>query len=276
MSPMKSCVTISLVEEARGGPFVLWGDLPAAIATASKLGFDAIEIFPPGPEAIDAAKLKPMLDDHHLKLAAVGTGAGWVKHRLTLVDADPARRQKAIDFVRSIIDVAGPLGASTIIGSMQGRHDEHVSRDVARGYLSEALEKLGNYAAQHRTRLFYEPLNRYETNHVNTVAAGVELLGSLSTNNVQLLCDLFHMHIEETSTAEALRLGGKHVGHIHFVDSNRRPVGQGQMQYAPIMRALRDIDYAGYLSAEAFAYPTPELAAGQTMRAFRYWTGAPQ
>jgi sugar phosphate isomerase/epimerase len=275
MSNFKSCITISLVEEARGGPFVLWGDLREGIETAGRIGFDAIEIFPPGPEAIDAKSLTPMLQDQNLSLAAVGTGAGWVKHRLTLADGDTARRQKAVDFVRSIIDVAGPLGASTIIGSMQGRSDEHVSREAALDYLRQALETLGNHAAQYNVPLFYEPLNRYETNQVNTVAAGVRLLKSLSTENVRLLCDLFHMNIEEVSTSEALLAGGKHVGHIHFVDSNRRPVGDGQMQYASIIRALRAIEYDGYLSAEAFPYPTPEAAAEQTMNAFRYWTCAP-
>ena len=48
---MRSCVTISLVEKARGGPFVFWHDLEAACAKAKELGFDAVEIFAPGPEA---------------------------------------------------------------------------------------------------------------------------------------------------------------------------------------------------------------------------------
>ncbi len=269
---MKSCITISLVEEARGGPFVLWNGLNESIVTAAKLGFDAVEIFPPGPEAIDPKTLAPMLRDQGLSLAAVGTGAGWVKHRLQLADADPARRKLAFAFVRSIIDVAGPLGASTIIGSMQGRHDEHVNRETAIGYLQDALEELGNHAAQYNVAIFYEPLNRYETNQVNTVATGVALLKKLSSTNVKLLCDLFHMNIEETCTSAALIAGGSHIGHIHFVDSNRRPVGAGQMNFAPIVAALRTIAYSGFLSAEAFPYPDPQAAAEQTIRAFRYWT----
>jgi sugar phosphate isomerase/epimerase len=275
MSSIRSCVTISLVEEARGGPFVLWGDLRDAIQTAANIGFDAVEIFPPGPEAIDSKTLPAMLAENQLSLAAVGTGAGWVKHKLQLADANPTQRQKAIDFVRSIIDVAGPLGASTIIGSMQGRHDASVSRDSAMQYLQQALETLGNHSAQYGVPLLYEPLNRYETNQVNTVSAGAAILEKLSTTHVKLLCDLFHMHIEETSTAEALINAGSHVGHIHFVDSNRRPVGEGQMQYASIIAALKTIGYEGYLSAEALPYPDPVSAAQQTMRAFRYWMGAP-
>ena len=59
---MKSCITISLVEEARGGPFVLWDGLEKSIAFAAELGYDAVEIFAPGPEAIDVESLRSMLD----------------------------------------------------------------------------------------------------------------------------------------------------------------------------------------------------------------------
>ena len=92
---MKSCITISLVEEARGGPFVLWDGLEASIAYAGELGYDAVEIFAPGVEVIDVEELSKLLVKADLKLAALGTGAGWVKHRLQLADPDPAKREQA-------------------------------------------------------------------------------------------------------------------------------------------------------------------------------------
>jgi len=269
---MKSCVTVSLVEEARGGPFVLWDDVAVACQKAARLGYDAIEIFPPAADTLNALPLATMLDDHGIKLAAVGTGAGWVKHRLTLVDPDPTVRRKALDFVRAIIDVAGAHGAGTIIGSMQGRYGGDLSAADGRKYLLDALDECGRYAAQYRVPLIFEPLNRYETNHVNTVAAGMALIQALGAEpNVCLLADLFHMQIEETDVAASLVAAGAMIGHIHFVDSNRRPVGLGHTDFRPIMAALRAIDYQGYLSAEAFPYPNSDSAAEQTIRAFRYW-----
>ena len=270
---MKSCVTISLVEEARGGPFVFWDDLPAACRRAAELGYDAIEIFAPGADAVDRQQLRGLLDEHALALAAVGTGAGWVRHGLQLADPDTSRRKAARDFIRSIIDFGGAFGASAIIGSMQGRSGGSVDAPTARGYLADALNELGEYAAQYRTPLMYEPLNRYETNLVNTVDDGVALLGEISSDNVALLCDLFHMGIEEDDVAAALRRGGTQIGHVHFVDSNRRPVGHGHLDIRSAVAALHEINYQGYLSAEAFPYPTPDAAAEQTMRAFRFWIG---
>lgn len=271
---MKSCITISLVEEARGGPFVLWDGLEKSIAFAAETGFDAVEIFAPSVEALQLEKLGGWLDAAGLKLAALGTGAGWVKHRLQLADADPQKRSDARAFVRTIIDAAGGLGAMAIIGSMQGRSDGEVDHETALGYLGEALEDGGEHARQYNVPLIYEPLNRYETNQCCTVEQGVSLLRSLSTTNVRLLCDLFHMNIEETDVAAALCEGADLVGHIHFVDSNRRPVGCGHMQFGPIIDALKSIGYDGYLCAEAFPWPDPHEAARQTMRAYRYWLGA--
>ena len=266
---IRSAVTVSLVEEARGGPFVFWDDLAEACRKAQQLGFDAVEVFPPSPEAVDPARLRILLNDHGLALAAVGTGAGWVKRKLTLTQPEITSRVKARDYIRDIIDFAGQFHAPAIIGSMQGRSADDAEKTTALGYLADALETLGEHAKQYGVPLIFEPLNRYETNLSNTLGSGAKLLKSLSTTNVVLLADLFHMNIEEVDLADAIRSAGRQIGHVHFVDSNRRAAGFGHLDFAPIAQALHEIDYQGYASAEALALPDSAAAAEQTIHAFR-------
>lgn len=269
---MKSAVTVSLVEEARGGPFVFWHDLRGAISSARALGFDAVEIFAASPLDVDVKGTKKLLDESGLSVAAVGTGAGWVVHRVHLVDASPITRDNAKEFIRSMILLGAEFGAPAIIGSMQGRWEDDVDHPTALQHLREGLSQLGEFAKEHHVPLIYEPLNRYETNMCCTMADGVTLLESLDTDNVKLLADLFHMNIEETSLAEGLRAGGRHIGHVHFVDSNRRPAGNGHIDFGPVIAALREIGYDGYLSAEAFPWPDSMAAARQTIEEYRRLT----
>lgn len=265
---ISSAVTVSLVEQARRGPFVYHGNLAAAVADAAALGYDAIELFAPSGNAIRALPLATLLADCGLRLAAVGTGAGMVVHGLSLCDPDPSRRSQAREFIRAIIDAGAEFGAPAIIGSMQGRWTDTVDRDTAVELLQDALNELGEHAAAAGTRLIYEPLNRYETNLAVTVEQGRELLQPLATPNVRLLADLFHMNIEEASLSEALRLGGELIGHVHFVDSNRQAAGRGHLDFAAIADALHTIGYSGYASAEAFPIPDSATAARQTIAAF--------
>lgn len=264
---IRSAVTISLVAEARGGPFVFWDNLPASCDRARELGFDAVEIFAPDAETIDSPEVARSLADNGLALAAVGTGAGWVKHKLTLTSPDAAIRHQAVDFIKGIIEAGAVHKAPAIIGSMQGRWAE--DRDVETHYLKEALEELGEYAGALGLPLIYEPLNRYETNFVNTVGAGLVLLSQLATKHVKLLADLFHMNIEETDVAQALRRGGSSIGHIHYVDSNRRPAGNGHIDFSAVAKAIKATGYDGFLSAEAFPWPDSDAAAAQTLASFR-------
>lgn len=266
---IQSAITISLVPEARGGPFVFWDDLAAGCARAAALGFDAVEIFPPAADALDARELKKLLAQHSLKVAAVGTGAGWVKHQLRLTDPDAVIRRRAVDFIAAIVDFAGGFNAPAIIGSMQGRVETGVERASSLAWLAESLEQLGPRAHALGVPLLYEPLNRYETNLFNRTADAVAFLKTLRTKNVKLLCDLFHMNIEEPDMAAALRAGGAFVGHVHFADSNRQAVGFGHTDLVPVLQALRDIGYAGYLSAEILPLPDAETAAKQTIASFR-------
>ena len=268
---IKSAVTISLVPEARGGPFVFWDDLAAACRKAADLGFDGVEVFAPDAATFQGGTLKTLLNDHRLKLAAAGTGAGWITHKLTLTNPDPAMRRHAIHFVRAMVDAAGSLGAPAIVGSMQGRWrwGERVSSNDAFSMLADGLGELEDAARARGVLLLYEPLNRYETDLFTRVGDAAGFLRSSHLENTKVLADLFHMNIEEQDVAAALRDTGSMVGHVHFADSNRRPVGLGHTDMSAVVAALNDIGYDGYASAEALPYPNSDEAARQTMESFR-------
>lgn len=271
---MRTAVTICLVPEARQGPFVFHGGvadggLEAGCREAAELGFDGVEIFPESAASFPAAALSRLLPAHGLALAAVGTGAGWVKHRLHLCHADASTRAAAREFIGGIIDVAGSLGAPAIIGSMQGSATAEVPHDAAVGRLAEAFGELGERAARHGQPLLYEPLNRYETNLFNRQADAAAWLAARGIRHVKLLCDLFHMNIEESDPAAALAAVGPRVGHVHWADSNRWAMGSGHTDPGPVVAALRSIGYQGFLSAEVFPHPTPRDAARRTIESLR-------
>ncbi|MCK4794056.1 MAG: sugar phosphate isomerase/epimerase [Desulfobacteraceae bacterium] len=203
-----------------------------------------------------------------LKISAVGTGAGKVLQQLHLTSPDKDVRRRAGEFIHNMIDFAGRLKAPVIIGSMQGQIVEGVERQQALAWLSKSLEDLGQHADELGVRVLLEPLNRYETNVINRLADGVDLVSSLTCESVFLLADLFHMNIEEKSIAEAIRAADKYIEFVHFSDSNRRPVGMRHTDLRAVANALQEINYDGYLSAEALCYPDPDGAAAQTIAAF--------
>lgn len=268
---MRSAITVSLVPEARGGPFVFWDNLPEAWAKAAELGFDAVEVFPRSPREFDSKMVTDLLEDFPLKLAAVGTGAGWVVHKLNLTSPNEDVRRAAREFVAEMIYTAGRFHAPAIIGSMQGRWDAGTSRERALDWLGDALAELAPLAARQDVPLLVEPLNRYETNLLNRIDDTMALIDSVGADNVKILCDLFHMNIEEPNMAESLRRAGARVGHVHFADSNRRAIGFGHTDMAPIVAALSGIGYQGYISAEILPLPDSETAAAQTIASFNKW-----
>ncbi len=268
---MKSCVTIALAPSIKTGPWIYWNDLETGMRKAAALGFDAVELFTASADAVSQATLTRLTQELGLSIAAVGTGAGKVLNGLTLTDPDPAIRAKAVAFIQAMISFGAAVNAPAIIGSMQGNAVNGVDREQALAWLADSLNTLGAFAEAKGVMLIYEPLNRYETNLINRLDDGARFLRSLKTTNVRLLADLFHMNIEEASLPDSIRQAGKLIGHVHFADSNRGPIGTGHTPMADVATALYDIDYQGYISAEAFPWPTPDEAAQQTIQSYRQY-----
>lgn len=266
---IKSAATIALVPQIKTGPWIFWENLEESMDKAAALGFDAIELFTASGNAIDSGRLRALLQQFNLKLAAVGTGAGKVIHGLTLTDTNSSNRKKAIAFIQEMMEFGAEFGAPAIIGSMQGNTIPGETRSNSIGLLTEALQILDQHASSLGVKLIYEPLNRYETNLMNTLDDGAAFIASNKFNNIQLLADLFHMNIEEANPAASIQKNIQHIGHVHFADSNRKPIGFGHTQMEPIANALTAYGYDGYVSAEAFPWPDPDQAAAQTIRSFK-------
>lgn len=268
---MQSSATISLVPSLAGGPWIYGHGLAESMAKAAAAGFDAVELFLDTPESIDPTQLRSLLQANGLKLAAVGTGAGKVLHGWTLTDPDAGVRTKARQYLMRIVAFAAQFGAPGIIGSMQGWVTKGVERTCCLDWLAEGMKEAANAARNEGVTLLYEPLNRYETNVFNRAGDAASFLVERGLGGVCVLADLFHMNIEETSLAQAILGAGSSIGHVHFADSNRRPVGFGHIEMGSVAEALHHINYQGYVSAEALPYPDPDQAAYQTMVAYRKW-----
>lgn len=260
---MKTAVTLCRVAEAAAGPFVFHDSLAEGFAKAADHGFDAVELFLPSANAVTIEEIRQLQKQHGLAIAAVGTGAGMVKHGLSLTDADPVVRTKALDFILALVEFGGQLGAPAILGSMQGRSSAAVTHEIAIGYLADALHIISANAATHGVKFIYEPLNRYETNLFNRLGDAAHFLAMHELANVTLLADLFHMNIEEASLEQALAENIHAIGHIHFADSNRRAMGYGHTEAKALLLLLHQLGYDGYLSAEILPLPTADHAAAQ-------------
>jgi len=265
---IRSSVTISLVPEAKGGPFVFQNGLDEALEKAASEGFDAVELFLPSAASISPSQFKDKLQDRNLSLSALGTGGGFLKHRWTLCSPERSVRQKARDFILEMMYLGTEFQVPVIIGSMKGSISRGEDRETVSTRLRDQLKKLADKAAEIDAQILLEPLNRYETNLVNTLKEGVSLLQQIDSGHLKLLADLFHMNIEEVSIWQALIEARQHLGYLHFVDSNRRAAGSGHLDFQKLASVLMEIQYEGYLSAEALPYPDPDAAARRTMETY--------
>ncbi len=271
---MRSAVTVCLVPEARNGPFVYHSGLEHGCEQAAKCGFDAVEVFPRSAGEVDQEQLRMLLDRHGLKLAAVGTGAGWLTQQLSLTSTEPSVAQRATHFIGEIIELAGNFGAPAIIGSMQGRVHVAEQRESSLAQMTLAIEMLAKKAEDLYVPLLIEPLNRYETNIFTDLEITASWINSLKSKNVRILADMFHMNIEEADLAESIRRFGPMIGHVHFADSNRRAIGFGHTDAGAVVQALAAVGYNGYLSAEVFPLPDAASTAQQTMLSFHKLIGS--
>jgi sugar phosphate isomerase/epimerase len=247
-------------------------DFESNVARLGALGYDGVELAVRDPASLDVARVKRVLDAQHLIVPAIGTGQAYVEEQLSLTDRRAAVRDRAMARLESHVALAREFGALVIVGLIRGSAGtlaEAPSRDQTRAWLIDALKHLAQVAGAQGVRLAIEPINRYETNLINTVADALALIEEVGADNLGVLFDTFHANIEEPSIETSLRACGARLFHVHVADSNRWAPGAGHTDFARLIAVLCEMKYAGWVSAEILPMPDARRAAEQAIQTIK-------
>lgn len=226
-----------------------------------KWGFDTVEIPVEAPEHIDPAKVKAAADKAGLAIgsicACMGPGRDF--------RGTAAEQKTASDYVRTLIDQAATMGCPSVIGpiySVVGKADavEPAQQKKEFALVVKNLKPLAKYAEKKGVTLCIEPLNRFETDFLNTCDKGLTLIKAVGSKAVKLHLDTFHMNIEEKNQAAAILKAGKQLGHFHACGSDRGTPGNDHIDWKPIVAALRKIKYNGDVVIESFTTDVKVIA----------------
>jgi D-psicose/D-tagatose/L-ribulose 3-epimerase len=231
------------------------------------IGFDIIEICVEDPETIDL----PAILERAVRAGVSVTMCGAFGPSRDLSSEDEAIREAGLAYLDRCIDFAKALGSPFVSGPMYAavgntRLLDRSARREQWGRAVASLKAAAAYAAERRIKLAVEPLNRFETDLVNTVDQGLQLLEDVSADNVGLLLDTFHMNIEEKDIPAAIRRAAGRIVEFHASSNDRGTPGEDHLPWRDIATALRDVRFEGPIVIEAF---TPEIK--EIARAVSIW-----
>ena len=245
-------------------PFRTAADLPL-LDRVKGMGFDLIEIAFEDPATIDV----PALADRAAGLGLGVLACGVFGPGRNLVSADADERRAAAIYTRGLIDAAAQLaptlgGLTPVVGGpMYGAVGktpavDRAARQRERDLAAAEMRPLAAYAGERGVRLAMEPLNRFETDLINVVEQGLEMVDAIGSPHVGLHLDTFHMHLEERDSGVALRRAADQLFHFHACENDRGVPGRGQVRWPGVAAALGDIGYSGAVVIESF---TPDVTS---------------
>ena len=225
------------------------------------MGYDAVEIPVEYPEQIDAAKVKEALEENGLKAIVCGAfGPGR-----DLTNENPAVHQDCFEYIRQCFDLCNAWGVDFFAGPMysavgKARMVPDEQRKKEWNLAVENLHKLCGMAQERGLSLALEPLNRFESDLVNTADDVMRLVRDINHPAAKVLLDGFHMAIEERDPEAAITTVGDKLIHVQVSENYRGTPGTGQTPWDAYKRGLEKINYKGTVSIESFTPEVKELA----------------
>ncbi len=226
-----------------------------------KWGFETVEIPVEDPAHIDPAHVRAELDKSGLVCGSVCACMGGGRD----LRGTPEQQQAAMDYMTQLIDQMVVLGCPSLIGpvySEVGRADAVPEKEYKAQWKTvvKHLKKLAKYAEKKGVTICLEPLNRFETDFINTADQALQMIADVGSPALKIHLDTFHMNIEEKNQAKAIHKVGKQLAHFHACGSDRGTPGNDHIDWKPIVAALKSVGYKGDVVIESFTTDVKVIA----------------
>lgn len=220
-------------------------------------GYDVVEIPVEYPEQIDAVKISEALKANGLK--AVVCGAFGPDRDLT--HDDPAVHASCFRYIEACFRLCNAWEAKFFAGPMysavgKARMVSSEQRKIEWDRAVTNIYKVCQSANQHGLDIALEPLNRFESDLINTAEDVMRLIKDVNHPAAKVLLDGFHMAIEETDLEKAITHVGDKLIHVQVSENYRGTPGSGQTPWHAFKKGLENVNYKGIVSIESF---TPEI-----------------
>lgn len=224
-------------------------------------GFDTVELAIEDPSHIDPQHVKRELDKSGLACGSVCACMGPDRD----LRGNATQQKAAMKYMKAMIDQMVVLECPSLIGpvySSVGRADAVPRPEYRQQWKTvvKHLKTLSKYAHDQGRRVCLEPLNRFETDFINTCDQALEMIEDVNSPALKLHLDTFHMNIEEKDLGDAIRKGGKHLAHLHACGSDRGTPGGDHTDWKGIARALKDVNYKDVVVIESFTTDVKVIA----------------
>ncbi|MDR0519421.1 MAG: sugar phosphate isomerase/epimerase [Clostridiales Family XIII bacterium] len=231
---------------------------------AKSFGCDIFEIAIEDFAVLDAEAICKAKDETGIETPTVVGAHGDTRD---ISSDDPAIRESGVQYAKDMVDFCNKIDAKVIagpiysaVGKARQQTPEEVKTKWALGV--ENLKVIADYAGERGVSIAVEPLNRFETDFINTVAQGLELIERVGSPNLGFLLDSFHMNVEENDIVGAIKLAGtkSKILDFHSCANDRGTPGKDNFDWKAIAAALKEVGYDDYLLIESFTPDCKEIA----------------
>lgn len=247
-------------EAAESGPAVKHGKIrqsvmawcfkpmtPVELARHVKaLGMPAIEGLSP--------EFYPQVRELGLTVSLVGS------HGFKRGVCDPAEHGYCVEKLKQSIDLAADAGYPNVITftgmRVKGLTDAQMTKNCIEGW-----KKVIGYAEEKQVTLCFEHLNSRDDTHPMKGHPGyfgddvdhcIDMIKAVGSPRMKLLFDIYHVQIMNGDVIRRIRQYKDLIGHYHTagVPGRGELDDTQELNYPPIMRAILDTGYTGYVAQE--------------------------
>ncbi len=238
-------------------------------------GYDGVEIAPfTLAESVTqiTSKQRETIRQQAERLGLEIVGLHWLlvsPKGLYINHPDKKLRQATQDYIIQLIHFCGDLGGKRMVAGSPKQRNLIPGQTFAETWnrTKEVFTACMPAAEERRVVLCIEPLDSEQTDFINTAEEGVRLVEEIGHPNFRLMLDVRATVVQGRSMTEDIHNYSGYLAHIHANDANDRGPGFGDVDFIPIAKALKDVDYQGYVSVEVFDFePDPETIARESLR----------